>query len=185
MTSLVRQIYAMIFFAAFVAAGHAQQVGEMVQSDLNGDGRVERFTLLDTGNGTVDLQIENTGGGVIYAENIVWLGGMGGQPNLEVAANGSLRVLSGNDAVGRNRWNQVLTVAYRNNAYRVAGFTYSWYDTLNLEDNGTCDLNLLSGRGYLTKNEVTQDVRTEFAPLPVTQWNDELPFPDECGLNGY
>ena len=184
MTSIGLKISAA--FVALIAANpvNAQQIGNMVQSDLNSDGRVERFTLIDSGNGTVDLQIENTGGGVIYAENIAWLGGIGQQPELHLAVNGSVRLISMNESIGRNRWHQTLTIAYRQNAYRVAGFTYGWYDTLNLEDNGECDLNLLSGRGFLTKNEVKRAVRTNYPAYPVTRWTDETPIPRACGLGG-
>ncbi|MEL7116589.1 MAG: hypothetical protein AAGP08_13575, partial [Pseudomonadota bacterium] len=62
------------------------------------------------------------------------------------------------------------------------GFTYRWYDTLNLEDNGVCDLNLLTGRGVLTVNDVRRDVRTAQAAVPVTSWTETTPIPAVCGL---
>ncbi len=163
------------------AAG--QQIGPMVSSDLNGDGRVERFTLLDTGNGNVDMQIENTGGGVIYAETVAWLGGIGQQPELQLAPNGSVRLISMNEAIGRNRWHQTLTIAFRKGAYRVAGFTYDWYDTLDLKDAGVCDLNLLTGRGTLRHGTgPDKPIRTDHPALPLTQWRDDTPIPSACGL---
>lgn len=173
---------AVLAFAVALPAA-AQQIGPVVQSDLNGDGRVERFYLLDTGDGTVDLLIENTGGGVIFAENIAWLGGIGQQPELDVAANGSVRLTSMNEAIGRNRWSQTLTIAFRQGTYRVAGFTYAWRDTLDLDAWGSCDLNLLNGRGILEKAVGTKDVRTSFPALPVTEWRETTPIPDACELN--
>ncbi len=151
-----------------------------MQSDLNGDGIVERFALIDNGEGTVDLQIENTGGGVIYADDIAWLGGIGQKPTLDVAPNGALRVISMNDAIGRSRWELTLTVAFRGGTYRVAGYTYRWRDTILLEDNGDCDLNLLTGRGVLTVDGATRDVRTDQAAVPVTSWDWAAPIPAVC-----
>jgi len=162
----------------------AQTVGATVASDLNGDGRVERFALIDSGAGTVDLQIENTGGGVIYAESIAWLGGIGQQPELSLATNGSVRLTSMNEAIGRDRWHQTLTIAYRRGTYRIAGYTYSWYDTLNPEANGTCDLNLLNHRGTLSRNgNAARAIRTDWNPLPVTEWNDNITPPAVCRVH--
>jgi hypothetical protein len=31
-------------------------------------------------------------------------------------------------AIGRSRWEQTLTIAYRNDQFVVAGYTYSYYD---------------------------------------------------------
>jgi hypothetical protein len=155
---------------------------QSVQSDLNGDGRVELFTLIETGEGTVDLQIENTGGGVVYASDIAWKGGIGQEPELDVAANGSVLLRSMNNSIGRNRWEQTLTIAFRDGVYRVAGFTFSWYDTLSADDNGTCDLNLLTRRGYLTVNEDRRDVRTKQTAVRVTAWTDVTPIPAACGF---
>ena len=185
MTSIVRQFCAIVFATLLAGAAVAEWGATEVSSDLNGDGYSETFTLIDTGEGTVNLQITGTGGPWIIANNIAWKGGPGQEPMLELAPNGSVRLISMNEAIGRNRWFQTLTIAYRNGAYRVAGFTYSWYDTLNLEDTGECDLNLLNGRGFLTVNEVKRSVRTTQSALPVTDWTDVTPIPDVCGLNDY
>lgn len=184
MTSFVPQLCRAAFLVLCLAPPlSAQQIGQMVSSDLNGDQRVERFTLLDSGEGTVDLQIENTGGGVIYAEDIAWLGGVGQQPELTLAPNGSVKLTSMNEAIGRNRWHMTLTIAYRKGAYRVAGFTYDWYDTLDLNDYGLCDLNLLNGRGVAENGGNRRNVRTDQPAIPVTQWNDSIPIPKVCGLS--
>ena len=119
---------------------------------------------------------------MVYAEDIAWLGGIGQQPELALSANGSVLLTSMNDSVGRNRWHMTLTIAYRKQAYRVAGFTYDWYDTIDLNDYGLCDLNLLNGRGYVEKGGARQNVHSNQSALPVTQWTDAIPIPDACGL---
>ena len=184
MTSIHHRLLAAFAIFFFTLPAGAQSLGPMQSSDLNNDGRVERFTLIDNGNGSADLQIENTGSGVLYAQNIVWAGGIGQIPSLSLAPNGSVKVHSQNDSIGRYRWSQVLTIAYRQGQYRVAGFTYSWRDTLNLPDNGTCDLNLLSGRGVVTiDNGPQRNISTSMAARPITQWSDDIAPSPECGAS--
>ncbi len=127
---MTSRILALLLLAAPAVA---EPLAVPVRSDLNGDGRAEMFTLLDTGDGTADLQIENTGwgNGVIYAEDIAWVGGIGQRPELALAPNGSVQVISMNESIGRDRWELTLTIAYRQEAYRVAGFTFRWRETLD------------------------------------------------------
>jgi len=180
MTSPIRLAAAITLLAL---PAFAQQYGPTVASDLDGDGVAEQFRLTDyQDDGIVDLEITSTHGKII-ARDIAWRGGIGQQPTIQLAPNGSVQVLSMNDSIGRNRWTQTLTIAYRRDAYRVAGFTYDWYDTLDLEDYGICDLNLLTGTGNLTKaDKPMQLVRTSQKAVPVTEWTDDLPIPKACGL---
>jgi len=171
-----------IVFFLIGAAANAQQIGQTVASDLNDDRRVEQFSLIDNGNGQVDLQIENTGSGVIYSEGIAWLGGFGQQPELTLADNGSVLLTSMNEAVGRNRWHLTLTIAYRDGGYIVAGITYDSYDTLDLEAFASCDLNLLTGRGFASYGQGGEPipVASPLSATPVTQWRDDTQVPDIC-----
>ncbi len=74
--------------------------------------------------------------------------GMAGQaPTITALANGSLVITTHNDAIGRDRWEQKLTVAYRNFDFVVAGYTYASYDTLEPKNTAQCDLNVLTGKG--------------------------------------
>lgn len=155
---------------------------QTVSSDLNGDGKPEHFTLIER-DGNVDLQIENTGGGVVIARRIAWSGGIGQKPALELAPNGSVRLISMNDSIGRHRWHLSLTIAYRQGRYMVAGYTYDWRDTLDLEDSGTCDLNLLNGKGVLQKADgPKRPIRATMRAMPVTEFKDDHPIPPACGL---
>ena len=45
----------------------------------------------------------------------------GQEPELVAMANGSLQVITKNETIGRERWRQTLTVAYRNFDFIVAG----------------------------------------------------------------
>lgn len=163
------------------AAAAAQPLAGPVASDLDGDGAAESFTLIDAGDNRAELRIEEAGVEVLTAPNIAWTGGIGQQPELSLAPNGSVRLTSMNESIGRDRWRITLTIAYRDGAHRVAGYTYGWYDTLDPEANGTCDLNLLTGRGSLSKDGgAGRAIRTMMKPLPVTEWTMDIGPPAEC-----
>ena len=169
---------------ALTSQAAAQQVLGVVESDLDGSGAPETFTLLDTGNGTADLQIDDTSLGTVFASDIAWVGGAGGQlPELGLADNGSVQLTSMNEGIGRDRWALTLTIAYRDDAYRVAGYTYRWRDTIELANNGVCDVNLLTGQGEVSLDGGPKKLFSQSLPaLAVTDWTDmtiNLP-PDAC-----
>ena len=179
----------LIFAAGFVLlanAATAQDVLGVVKSDLDDSGGVEVFTLLDTGTGTADLQIDDTAMGTIFAADIAWVGGPGQVPEIALADNGSVQVTSMNEAVGRDRWTLTLTIAYRDDSYRVAGYTYIWRDTLDLANNGVCDVNLLTGRGEVSVDGGAKQQFSQSLPaMPVGDWTEmtiSLP-PDACAWN--
>jgi hypothetical protein len=184
-STLTRLCAAAALIATFSAPAAAQQIGPSVSSDLDKDGLPELFHLADLDDDSiVELVITRPGKPQIVARDIAWRGGIGQQPELSLAENGSVRLTSGNDSIGRGRWHLTLTIAYRRGAYRVAGYTYDWYDTLELADNGICDLNLLSGKGIRQIDGGRQHpIRTSLSALPVTEWTDSIPVPPECSQN--
>jgi hypothetical protein len=133
-----------------------QNVMDVLSPDLNGDFYPDRVVLFQTDEGTakVDFFIRsddtNT---LVYAATLaepIWSGAMyGTTPGLDLNEAGSILVNSENSAIGRNRWEQIITIAYRNDALRVVGYTYNWYDTLDLDNSGQCDVNYLSGKASL------------------------------------
>lgn len=161
---------AIVFLLATPAA--AQSVLGVVSSDLDQSGGAETFTLLDNGQGSADLQIDDTALGTRFGAEIAWVGGIGQTPTITLAPNGSVQIISMNDSIGRGRWELTLTIAYRDDDYLVAGYTYAWRDTLDLADNGVCDVNLLSGRGEVTRNGGPKlSFKTNEFATPVTSWN--------------
>lgn len=105
------------------------------------------------------------------ARNIAWgnhdLEGMFGRDaTLEALPNGSIAVHSEQTAVSRNKWQQTITVAWRDNRFVVAGFTYSSYDTLDPDAGTQCDYNVLTGAFVLNGQQGRRDARI----LPVEQW---------------
>ncbi len=168
----------------------AQAYNVEITGDLNGDGIPDRAVLSQEGendSATLHIYTGSVGGLEMLEEsapNLVWMGsGMAGQqPDLRMTPHGSLEVISMNEAIGRNRWNQVLTIAFRDDIFKVAGFTYSWYDTLDLENQGVCDINLLTGKGVLSlgPEDESKALKTDLKAMQVRNWIRKIPV--ECGL---
>jgi hypothetical protein len=108
----------------------------------------------------------------VAAPNKVWgnLTLFGQEPGVTALANGSIKLTSQNSAVGRDRWEQSLTIAYRNGQFVVAGYTYSSYDTLEPNNTSQCDLNVLTGKG--TANG--KPIAAKAEPVTFEAWNDEI-----------
>lgn len=166
---------AIVAAAGLAEAGPtADDIRAEVRHDWNGDGLSDRAVLAP---GEIDLDLwifwGAPGGGeslAVRARDVVWGGAMmGTEPSLEVTGRGSLQVLSQNDSIGRNRWYETLTVAYRDGRFLVAGFTHEARNTLDLDYGLACDINLLTGRGVVNEREVRSPVRAS----PVETWSLE------------
>ncbi len=147
------------------------------------DGTMNRAILInDADNDAADLVIYagDIGGSfkvVAFAHDIAYAGAMfGTQPELRVTKDGGLSVYSENTGVGRSKWEQTLTLAYRNGQYVVSGFTQSSWDGLDPNAGGSCDINFLTGKGV--KNTKTKLTLTP-GGIPVGQWSDDK-IPKAC-----
>ena len=169
----------------FIASAASEEMQTKVVTDLNGNGTLEVYELLVDAESIVTLKITEDGAETIEAEDIAWKGGLYGQePELELASNGSVRVISQNEGCCRHRWRQTLTLAYRQDAIRVAGLTYQWRDTLDLEAHGTCDVNLLTGKGVTELGERAPKWFRVPAVAPlVTEWSLESAMPEACEIS--
>ena len=175
-----------LFVALALLAGPAlaQEGSQSVQADLDKDGAAETYALVDNGTGTVDLSVE-TASGVVTYPGVAWTGGMAGQrPDLALSPSGSVLLTSRNDSVGRDRWRLTLTLAQRDGALKVAGITYERHDTLDPEGGwGSCDLNLLSGRGVVEGPQGQREVAVPGLAPRLAEWQEgDLPevLPAEC-----
>lgn len=179
-----------LFLTTFAfAQAFAQAYSTAIEADLTGDGLIdfaELYESTEPGNADLNIWVRNENDGVDLSSRsmaIVWLGGPGQQPKLMLTDHGALQVVSMNAAIGRNRWEQTLTLAYRNGVFVLAGFTYNWYDTLDLENSGTCDVNLLTGKGERTKGTFLRPIefRTKSRAGPIDKWDGNPPT--ECFPN--
>jgi hypothetical protein len=112
----------------------------------------------------------------VLKRNAAWCGRMAGtQPWLEVDDQGRLQMCSGNEAIGRHRWAQTLTITYRADEFIVARVTYEERDTLNPEAGGSYDINFLKRKGKRNGKSIAV-----IAAAPtLAAWSDEE-RPIEC-----
>ncbi|AYG65855.1 MULTISPECIES: hypothetical protein [unclassified Rhizobium] len=167
-------------------AGAPGRIIDAAIGDWNKDGKPDLALLVAPAS---DDQADNPIGIHIYlrddehsllklavsAPNKIWgsvePGGMVGQePSISALPNGSLAIASQNDAIGRDRWQQTLTLAYRNSNFVVAGYTYGSRDTLEPDNSHTCDYNVLTGK--VTKDGKT--LKAEARTVNIQDWQDDL-----------
>ena len=175
--------------AAPAAALPAERIVAMASGDWNKDGAPDLAVIATPGDdGGDDNGIyvylakpeENRLTPVLTLPNVIWgnLTMYGQEPELAALANGSFTITTKNDAVGRDRWRQSLTIAYRNFDFIVAGYTYSAYDTLNPDGGAECDLNVLTGKGKTGNGPVSG--QAQFVLLK--DWQDGIAR-SICGLD--
>ena len=112
-------------------------------------------------------------GEIARFENAAW-GGVGdfygNRPSVAFTDAGSLQLRSGNDAVGRNRWQQIATLVWRGDTVILAGYTYFERDTLKENSEFGCDINLLTGRAEVTNASGKQMINVDDRQMPFAQW---------------
>lgn len=154
----------------FTGAG-AQDRAVLVQNDNSG-ADLYLYLVKDDTKGDGDLALAQTKAGIAFS------GGMWGQlPSLETNGKGSLLVKSMNDSVGRDRWSQTLTIVYRDKQFLIGGISYTARDTLDPKAGGTCELNLLTGKGLRNG----KPVQGKPAPIRLADWADDK-LPKECSF---
>ncbi len=157
-----------------------QTVLSAVTGDWNNDGSFDRAVLVEDEDGA-DLLIYLSDGDngmhlVSDAKGFVWAGGMWGTlPELKLGSSGGLQVHAGNDAIGRDRWEQTYNLAFRDGKMVVAGLTASSRDTLDPKAGGKCDINFLTGRGTSGNKKVT----VAGGATAVSDWTQDS-VPEAC-----
>lgn len=181
-------------FFSWVAVGLLPAVSVLAQSfpaerivagasgDWNKDGATDLALLVAPGSDDevvgIYLYITESDRGLLRlvtaAPDKVWgntrLDGLYGRdPAITALANGSIAVMSQNSTIGRDRWEKTLTLAYREGRFIVAGYTYSYYDTID-SDSGSCDYNVVTGK--LTRDETARSVAPR--TVSIADWTDEI-----------
>jgi len=160
------------------------EIIQQITVDLDGDGQIDTALLLGDIDGFASLMIlsnsEADSPEMTYARQIAWRGSSPGTiPELKLNERGSLQVHSMNESIGRQRWHRITTIAFRKNDFVLAGFTYSWYDTLDMNEQGVCDVNFLAGNGELERGHyATRTAFTVFSGvIPIEDFDDTIPEP--------
>lgn len=148
------------------------------------DGTLGRAVLIDDpDNSSVDLVIYS--GNVsnadsmklaAFAHDIASSGNMSGNTaELRQTQKGALQVYSENTAVGRDKWERTMTLAFRNGRFVVAGVTMTSYDDLKPNSGVSCDLNYLSGLGKMGRKKL----KISSGGIPVEKWTEDM-IPTAC-----
>jgi hypothetical protein len=164
------------------AQAESKLIAEAV-GDINGDGVKDRAQLvLANDDGDVDLAIYVSAGRKLPARPTLvkhafgWSGDNAGQiPDIKFNARGSILVGFGNDAAGRDRWHSQYTIAWRNGALVVAGYSHTERDTLNPDAGGGCDIDFLTGKGQRNLKPVTVPAHA----VALADWSDKS-IPKAC-----
>ncbi|KNY18334.1 MULTISPECIES: hypothetical protein [unclassified Shinella] len=175
--------------AAEAADFPAERVAAMASGDWNKDGVADLVLVATPGDNSgednglyvyIAKPEENRLTLALTLPNTIWgnLAMYGQEPELAALANGSFTLTTKNDSVGRDRWRQSLTIAYRNFDFIVAGYTFSSYDTLNPDAGSECDLNVLTGKGKARGQPIAG--RAQFVLLK--DWQDDVGR-SICGLD--
>jgi hypothetical protein len=128
---------------------------------------------------------------LLIARSIAFNGSMWGMATeLEQAANGSLRLTSQQTGIGRFPWYQTLTIAYRDEVFVLAGFSYSTYDRM-AGHRMSCDVNLITGDYAVEaslydmeteRHTTVLDETGQIEPMVLDAANlgTNAPFPSPC-----
>ena len=149
------------------------------------DGSIGRAVLIDDDdNASVDLAIYsgnsvNPDQGLklsAFAHDIASSGNMAGNTaELRQTQKGALQIYSENMAVGRDKWERTMTLAFRGGHFVVAGLTLTAFDDLNPNSAISCDLNYLSGIGKSGK----KTLKVAAGGVPLDKWTEDL-IPKAC-----
>ena len=186
MKSVIAAVTAVLFaLPAHAEAPAYERVLSAATLYITGDGDYDLAVLVDNLSDGADLYIypgieraklDAPVKPALVKKNAAWTGALAGtRPFVEVSEKGSLLIKSGNEAIGRGRWSQTLTVVYRDKDFLVAGVTREDRDTLDLKAGGACELNLLTGKGKRNG----KPIETKFRPVRLADWSDEK-LPKEC-----
>jgi hypothetical protein len=156
-----------------------ERVISTVTLSFGDDGSTDRAVLVDNFDAGADLYIfrsiedakpDSPMNPTLVKKAAAWNGAMwGSRPSLDTNAKNSLIVKSQNDAIGRDRWSETLTIVYRGHEFLVAGLTYESHDNLDPRAGGSCDLNFLSGKGV--RNGKPVEIKS--GAVRLIDWSDE------------
>jgi len=135
---------------------------------LSADEEIELAIYLGAGGAAIDISkpADITSRTVVDTERGNWV-----LPPM-VNDKGSLQIVTAAGLGSSNESDDTVTIAWRDGAAVVAGYTVSWEYS---DSAGTCDVNLLSGKAVLTEGveDVGQNktLKGHFKPIPLAKWS--------------
>ena len=163
---------------ALASAQEPPAPGDLVAAlsgDWNGDGQPDAALITQAEGGDADLSLylgDPVFGlkRVVDRPRVVFSGPMGGQlPALEPNSPSSFKLHQEQIGIGRTPWESTLSIAWRGGQFVLAGYSYQFYDRIDPDHNGHCDVNLLTGDYELTLGEQTQKGRQDARAFPISK----------------
>ena len=161
---------------------------DAAMADIDGDGRQDLVTLtLPANRGAHDVGIAVylrdrdlpiLKRAILLPARFWGTDSAGQQPEIAILENRSIRVHTENMAFGRSHWERTYTLAWRGGRLLVAGFTYAFNDTIEHDQSGSCDLNLLTGQGIRNGSKLSLSGRR----IDLAEWDDSIGM-SACGLD--
>jgi hypothetical protein len=156
-----------------------------VALDMDRDGKSDRAVLVsDPDNGTADLSIYLAAGdGALdpSRQPTLFKNDMPAEGIVSMEGNdkGSLLITYGCGGCS-NDFETTLTIVYRDGDFLVAGYTYDWDTRYSA---GSCDINYLTGKGFMQKGIDGEAVplKGTFRPVKLADWSDD-DRPRACDL---
>ncbi len=107
------------------------------------------------------------------------------EPELTMLPNGSIKFYLPAMEIGSERTDMTLTIAWRNDAFIVAGFAYDHYDYLKENAESACAYNVLTGKGTSSEKQPDgstkhRNVSVEGQTIAFKDWNPGTTF-SACG----
>ncbi len=168
-----------------------------VQADWNDDGHNDAAVITAPGLNESDaallIYMADPQGGPAHldAERRDFLWGtralFGQEPELALGEAGALEVSTKNSAIGRGRWFQTL-VLERHATWKVVGYRYEHYDTLEPAEQGLCYLNLSAATRQRTEGPklaplaaIKPERIAALRPVALAKWQDGIGL-RACGI---
>ncbi|MEM8957353.1 MAG: hypothetical protein AAGC86_06000 [Pseudomonadota bacterium] len=147
-----------------------------IAADFDGDGTEDLAELVINAQLlSADLVITTAAATYRFPE-FVYSGGMEGQEaSLALSQEGALQVNSGNRSMGRDRWDQTLTIVWSEDGFLLAGVTRAWWDTLTPDSDGNCEVDLITGKGLANGPEGAREIRLETPAPLLSDWDGAMP----------
>jgi hypothetical protein len=175
------RLLSLLLMCLAAPAAEAEIAPGYLEGDFDGDGRGETVGLYDNEDGgTADLFIMSGDGNTVYdpalvlarGDAIAAVGRTGELVTLAESPSGSILL-----SYGRRAAQKTLTIAFRQNAFRVIGFIQ-----VDRSTGWSCDLNLLTGRGELmVGGQKTTFKSREMRALPISEWKEiDVALPGDC-----
>ena len=188
--------------AALAEPIETQKIITAVTGDFNGDGAVDLAMVVETQPGNpmdIHFFLRDKEHNYLKPVEIVHeqiLGEWNGydrpgyensdtEPELTMLPNGSIKFYLPAMPIGGQRTNMTLTIAWRNDAFIVAGVAYDYFQFQTDKIASSCDYDVLTGKGTSVKTQddgskVENTVSVEGRVVPFAEWDAGIAL-SACG----